>query len=44
MAVAGLVMALFLNALGVHDIGLFVFEAAWVALGVALLRRTAASS
>jgi hypothetical protein len=23
---------------GVHDIGLFVFEGAWVALGVALLR------
>jgi len=38
VAVAGLVMALFLNSLGLHDIGLFVFEASWVALGVALLR------
>jgi hypothetical protein len=32
-------MALFLNAVGLHDLGLFVFEAAWVGLGVALLRR-----
>jgi hypothetical protein len=38
VAVAGLVMALFLDAVGLHDIGLFVFEGAWVALGVALLR------
>jgi hypothetical protein len=38
VAVAGLVMALFLNAVGVHDVGLFVFEGAWVALGVAVLR------
>ena len=39
VAVAGLVMALFLNAVGLHDIGLFVFEGAWVGLGIALLRR-----
>lgn len=38
LAVAGLVMALFLNSVGLHDIGLFVFEAAWVALGIAVLR------
>jgi hypothetical protein len=38
VAVAGLVMALFLDAVGLHDIGLFVFEGAWVALGIALLR------
>jgi hypothetical protein len=39
LAVAGLVMALFLNSVGLHDIGLFVFEAAWVALGIAVLRK-----
>lgn len=38
VAVAGLVMALFLNSVGLHDIGLFVFEGAWIALGVALIR------
>jgi hypothetical protein len=38
IAVVGLVMALFLNSVGLHDIGLFVFEGAWIALGVALLR------
>lgn len=38
VAVAGLVMALFLDAVGLHDIGLLVFEGAWVGLGVALLR------
>jgi hypothetical protein len=38
VAVAGLVLALFLNSVGLHDIGLFVFEGAWVGLGVALLR------
>jgi hypothetical protein len=37
VAVAGLVVALTVTD-GIHDIGLFVFEAAWVALGVALLR------
>ena len=36
--VLGLVMALFLNSVGLHDIGLFVFEGAWIALGLALLR------
>jgi len=25
----------------IHDIGLFVFEGAWVALGIALIRRRA---
>jgi hypothetical protein len=39
VGVAGLIMALFLNSVGLHDIGLFVFEGAWVGLGVALLRR-----
>jgi hypothetical protein len=38
VAVAGLVMALFLDAVGLHDIGLFVFEGAWIGLGVAILR------
>jgi hypothetical protein len=38
VAVAGLVMALFLNSIGLHDVGLFVFEGAWIALGIALLR------
>jgi hypothetical protein len=38
VAVVGLVMALFLNSVGLHDIGLFVFEGAWIALGIALLR------
>jgi hypothetical protein len=38
VAVAGLVMALFLNSVGLHDIGLFVFEGAWIALGIALIR------
>jgi hypothetical protein len=41
VAVAGLVMALFLNSIGLHDLGLFVFEAAWVGLGIALVRRPA---
>src|SRR5215210_2456159 len=40
VAVAGLVMALFLDSVGLHDVGLLVFEGAWIALGVALLRRT----
>ena len=44
VGVVGLVMALFLNAVGLHDIGLFVFEGAWVALGVAVLRARAAVS
>lgn len=38
VAVAGLVVALAVTADPIHDIGLFVFEAAWVGLGVALLR------
>lgn len=38
VAVAGLVVALSLDVDPIHDIGLFVFEGAWVALGVALLR------
>jgi hypothetical protein len=43
VAVAGLVMALFLDAVGLHDIGLFVFEGAWIALGVTVLRTRGAS-
>jgi drug/metabolite transporter (DMT)-like permease len=39
VAVVGLAMALFLDPVGLHDVGLFVFEAAWVWLGVALVRR-----
>jgi hypothetical protein len=38
VAVAGLLVALTVTADPIHDIGLFVSEAAWVALGVALLR------
>jgi hypothetical protein len=38
VAVAGLVVALSLDVDPIHDIGLFVFEGAWVALGVAMLR------
>jgi hypothetical protein len=34
---AGILIAITVED-GVHDIGLFVFEGAWVALGVALLR------
>jgi hypothetical protein len=43
VGVVGLVLALFLNSVGLHDIGLFVFEAAWVALGIALLRAVPAA-
>ena len=39
VAVAGLIVALVGGENPVHDIGLFVFEGAWVALGLALLRR-----
>jgi hypothetical protein len=42
VAVAGLIVALGAGDNPIHDIGLFVFEGAWVALGVALLRREAA--
>lgn len=38
VAVAGLIVALAVTADPIHDIGLFVFEGAWVGLGVALLR------
>ncbi|MGH2995792.1 MAG: hypothetical protein ACRDM9_05710 [Gaiellaceae bacterium] len=38
VALTGLVVALTLTADPIHDIGLFVFEAAWIVLGVALLR------
>jgi hypothetical protein len=44
VGVGGLVMALFLDAVGLHDVGLFVFEGAWVALGVAVLRARPAVS
>jgi hypothetical protein len=33
-----LVVALTVTADPIHDIGLFAFEAAWVGLGIALLR------
>ena len=36
--VAGLVVALTAGDNPIHDVGLFVFEGAWIALGVALLR------
>jgi hypothetical protein len=38
LAAAGVVLALVTEADPFHDIGLFVFEGAWVALGVLLLR------
>ena len=38
VGVVGLVVALALDVDPIHDIGLFVFEGAWVALGAALLR------
>jgi hypothetical protein len=38
VAAAGAVVALTVEADPYHDIGLFVFEGAWVALGVVLLR------
>jgi hypothetical protein len=34
----GILVAITLNVDPIHDIGLFVFEGAWVALGIALLR------
>jgi hypothetical protein len=39
VAVVGLVVALIGGENPIHDVGLLVFEAAWVGLGVALLRR-----
>jgi hypothetical protein len=36
---SGILVAITLDVDPIHDIGLFVFEGAWVALGVALLRR-----
>jgi hypothetical protein len=38
VAAAGVMVALALDVDPVHDIGLFVFEASWIALGVLLLR------
>jgi hypothetical protein len=35
---AGILIAITLDVDPIHDIGLFVFEGAWVALGIALLR------
>jgi hypothetical protein len=35
---AGIIVAITLDIDPIHDIGLFVFEGAWIALGVALLR------
>ena len=37
VAAAGIIVAITLNVDPIHDIGLFVFEGSWVALGVALL-------
>jgi hypothetical protein len=39
VAAAGIVVALALDVDPIHDIGLFVFEGAWIALGVVLVRR-----
>jgi hypothetical protein len=39
VGVIGLLVGLAVEVDPIHDIGLFVFEGAWVALGVALLRR-----
>jgi hypothetical protein len=39
IAAAGAIVALTVEADPYHDIGLFVFEGAWVALGVALMRQ-----
>lgn len=38
VSLVGLIIALALDVDPVHDIGLFVFEAAWVVLGVTLIR------
>lgn len=38
VAAAGILVAITLDVDPVHDIGLFVFEGAWVALGVSLVR------
>jgi uncharacterized membrane protein len=43
VAALGAVVALAVEADPIHDIGLFVFEGAWVALGVLLLREQARS-
>ena len=42
-AVGGLVVALGAGDNPVHDVGLFVFEAAWLVLGLAVLRATSRS-
>ncbi len=39
VGVIGLVVGLAVDIDPIHDIGLFVFEGAWIGLGVALLRR-----
>jgi len=36
---AGILVAITVNVDPIHDIGLFAFEGAWVALGIALVRR-----
>jgi hypothetical protein len=38
VAAGGIVVAITLNVDPIYDIGLFVFEGAWSALGVGLLR------
>jgi hypothetical protein len=44
VATAGLIVALAVTTDPIHDIGLFIFEAAWVALGSALLRAERAAA
>jgi hypothetical protein len=39
VATAGLIVALMLDVDPIHDIGLFIFEGAWIGLGVVLIRR-----
>src|SRR5205809_1676697 len=38
LGAVGIIVAITLNIDPIHDIGLFVFEGAWVALGITLLR------
>ena len=38
VGIVGLLFALLLDVDPVHDIGLFVFEGAWIGLGIALIR------
>ena len=38
LGAGGILVAITLDIDPIHDIGLFVFEGAWIALGVTLLR------